>query len=177
MSWKRNVIVLAALALSSAPAWAGSFGIYAARWNSSDADQSWGGGARVGFNFVKSLELEFHGTYYRDFRAELPTATLDVKAIPVDGGLKFNFLPGLALSPYVGLGVSRFFLGTNTGGIDDKNGWYGEAGLDFGGKNSRLFVEGMWRKVDTTISLNAFDENVKFDGIDWHAGAVWRWGR
>ncbi len=177
MSWKRNVIFLAALALSSAPAWAGSFGIYAARWNSSDADQSWGGGARVGFNFVKSLELEFHGTYYRDFRADLPAATLDVKAIPVDGGLKFNFLPGLALSPYAGLGVSRFFLGTDTGGIENKNGWYGEAGLDLGGKNTRLFVEGMWRKMDTTISLSSFDRNVKFDGIDWHAGLVWRWGQ
>jgi len=177
MNLKRLGMVVAILALVSAPTQAGSFGVYGSFWSSDDADDSWGAGALVGFDFTKWVELEFHGTYYPDFGTEVSTQDIEVKAIPVDGGLKFNFLPSSMVNPYAGLGVSYYFLDTNQGDIDNETGIYGEAGLDFGGENARFFVEAMWRKLDTSIGFGAFDEDVKFDGIDWHAGGVWRWGK
>jgi outer membrane protein W len=95
----------------------------------------------------------------------------------VDGGLRVNFLPSLAVNPYAGAGVSYFFLESDQGAIDDETGWYAEAGLDFGGKNARVFVEAMWRKLDTQISLGVFDADARFDGTTVNAGFLWRWGR
>ena len=78
MSWKRIVTALAATALLCAPALAGSLGVYGSYWNSDQADNSAGGGGRIGFSFVKFLELDFHGTYYSSF-------TTDVNGQSVDG--------------------------------------------------------------------------------------------
>jgi outer membrane protein W len=174
---KKLAMVVATLALFSVPTQAGSFGAYGSYWTSDDADNSWGAGARVGFNFAKWLELEFHGTYYPDFGAEVFAQNIEVRAIPVDGGLKVNFLPGKMVNPYAGLGGTYYFLDTDQGDIDNETGIYGEAGLDFGKENARFFVEAMWRKLDTSVRVSSFDQDVTFDGIDWHAGVVWRWGK
>jgi len=177
VNWKRMLIGLFALALFSVPATAGSFGAYGSYWNSEEADKSWGGGARIGFSFVKHLELEFHGTYFPNFDTKLFLQNVGIKATPVDGGLRLNLLPSAIVNPYVGAGVSHYFLDSDQGEIDDQNGWYGEGGLDFGEKNTRAFAEAMWRKLDTDISLGVFDSHTRFDGISFNAGVLWRWGK
>ena len=178
MKVKRVVTFLAILTLFSAPSWAGSFSLFGSYWNSKDADASWGAGARVGFNLTKVLEMEFHGSYYPDFKDdEFPGQSFDLTAIPVDGGLKFNFAPDSALNPFVGAGVTYYFLSTSPGGVDNQTGVYLDAGVDMGDKDgARFFAEVMWRKVDTSVSFGAFDEDVRFDGLGLNAGATWRWG-
>lgn len=176
MNWKNFAIALAALAVFSVPAHAGSFGLYGSYWDSDQADSSKGGGVRAGFNFVKYLELDFHGTYYPSFSTDVQGQMVDVKAKPVEGGLRVNLLPGGPINPYVGAGVSYFFLDTDQGEIDNQSGIYGQAGLELGGEGSRFFVEALWRKMDTTITLAAFDRDTQFDGLAANAGFTWRWG-
>jgi hypothetical protein len=176
MSWKKIVTTLAAGMLLSAPARAGSFGAYGSYWNSDQADSSAGAGARIGFGFVKFLELDFHATDYPSFTTDVGGQSVDVKAMPVDGGLRVNFLPGGPINPFVGAGVTYYFLDTDKGGVDNKAGLYGQAGLEFGGKGPRFFIEALWRKVDAGISLAAFDRDTQFDGLAANAGFAWRWG-
>ena len=176
MTFKTIAIALSIVAICSVPAHAGSFGVYGSHWDSNDAGDSWAGGARVGFNFVKMLEFEVHGTQYSDFKSDIPSPDTKVKARALDGGLRVNFLPTAPLNPYVGAGVSYYFLDSNPGDINNKSGIYGVAGLDFGSKVSHFFVEAMWRKLDTTITLNSFNTDAKFDGVAGNAGFVWRWG-
>ena len=76
-----------------------------------------------------------------------------------------------------GFGSTTVFPTSSWTLIDNETGWYAEAGLDFGGDNGRFFVEGMWRKLDTSISLGVFDADTKFDGIAANVGVVWRWGK
>jgi hypothetical protein len=177
MTLKRMLVGLAVLLLAPLPSTAGSFGIYGSHWDSDEADSSLGAGVRIGFSFVKFLELEFHGTRFSDFQTDVLLQDVDIRATPVDGGLRVNFLPALAVNPYAGAGVSYFFLESDQGAIDDETGWYAEAGLDFGGRNGRIFVEAMWRKIDTQISLGVFDADARFDGTTVNAGFLWRWGR
>src|SRR5262249_28552198 len=146
-------------------------------WDSKDADSSWGGGARVGFSFVKFLELEFHGSYFPNFGADILNSSIDITATPVDGGLRFNILPGKAINPYGGAGASYYFMSSNEGSIDNQTGYYGEAGLEFGGKNTKIFAEAMWRKMDATLSLSAIDFDGSFDGITGNVGVNWSWGK
>jgi outer membrane protein W len=181
MRLKRFLMVLPILALFSAPSWANSFSAYGSYWDTDDADASWGGGARVGFTLTKMLELEFHGTYYPQFRNdEFSGEQIDVTAIPVDAGLKLDFLPDKNVNPFIGAGISYYFLSTHPGSVDDETGLYADAGLDFGSaaKDSvRFFTEIMWRKVDASISFDTFDNDVKLDGFSLSAGATWRWGK
>ena len=176
MNWKRTVTALAAGMLFSIPAWAGSFGVYGSYWDSDQADRSWGGGGRVGFSFVKLLELDFHGTYYPSFTTDIGGQSVDVKAKPVDGGLRVNLLPGGPINPYAGAGVTYYFFSTNQGDIDSKTGIYGQAGLEFG-RDSRFFVETLWRKMDARIRLASFSRDTRFDGFSANAGFTWRWGK
>jgi Outer membrane protein beta-barrel domain len=179
MKLRNIVMLLAILPLFSAPSWAGSFSLFGSYWDSKDADASWGAGARVGFNLTKMLELEFHGTYYPDFKNDqFSGQSFELTAIPVDGGLKLNFMPDKGLNPFVGGGATYYFLSISPGSVDDQTGVYLDAGIDIGGKDSaRFFAEVMWRKVDTSVSFGAFDEDVKFDGLALNAGATWRWGK
>ena len=172
-------MLLAIMALCSAPSWAGSFGVFGSYWDTKDADASWGAGVRTGFSFNKMLELEFRGTYYPNFKNdEFPSQSVDLRAIPVDGGLKINFLPDQVVNPYVGGGFTYYFLSTDPGEVDDQSGVYLNAGLDAGPKDgAKFFAELMWRKVDTSVSFGAFNEDVKFDGINLNVGANWRWGK
>lgn len=176
MNWKRMVTAFAAVLLLSAPAQAGSFGLYGSYWDSDQADSSTGGGARIGFKFATILEVDFHGTYYPSFTTDVGGQSVDVRAKPLDGGLRFNLLPGGAINPYVGAGVTYYMLDTDKGDIDDKTGVYGQAGLEVGGSGRRFFVEALWRKMESTISLASFDRKAQFDGIAANAGFVWRWG-
>jgi outer membrane protein with beta-barrel domain len=177
MNWKRMATVLVAAMLFSAPARAGSFGFYGSYWGSDDAESSVGGGGKVGFQFVKFLELEFHGTYHPSFTTDVGGQALDVEATPVDGGLRVNFLPSGPVNPYVGAGVTYYFLATDQGNIDNKTGIYAQTGLEVGGEARRFFIEALWRKVDTTINLASFNRDTRFDGIAGNVGVAWRWGQ
>ena len=176
MNWKKAALCVAAMFLFAVPSWAGSFGVYGSYWDSNDGGSSWGGGVRVGFDFFKWMELEFHGTYFPDFGADILGSNVDITATPVDGGLRFNFLPDKAVNVYAGAGASYYFMDASDGSMDNSTGWYGEAGLEFG-KKSRFFVEAMWREMDTTLSFNSFDADADFNGVTGQVGFNWKWGK
>ncbi|MCI0408331.1 MAG: porin family protein [Acidobacteria bacterium] len=176
MNWRKVALCVAAMFLFAVPSWAGSFGVYGSYWDSNDASSSWGGGVRMGFDFFKWMELEFHGTYFPDFGEEILGSTVDITATPVDGGLRFNFLPDAKVNVYAGAGASYYFMDATDASMDNTTGWYGEAGLEFG-KNSRFFVEAMWRVMDTSLSFGSFDEDADFDGISGQVGFNWSWGK
>lgn len=168
---KRFATVLTVLLMSAAvPAFAGSFGIYGSYWDSSDVEETYGGGVRVGFNFLKWLELEFHGTYYDDFEEDV----VEVSAIPIDGGLRFNFLADRKVNPFIGAGVTYYLMDANEFEIDDEFGYYAQAGLEFGG-NTKFFAEAMWRILEATADDGITDEEVDFDGFGVNLGVNWRW--
>jgi outer membrane protein with beta-barrel domain len=176
MNWKKFVLCAATVLCFAVPSWAGSFGVYGSYWDSDDASSSWGGGVRVGFDFFKWMELEFHGTYFPDFGADILGSNVDITATPVDGGLRFNFLPEKKINVYAGAGASYYFMDASDGSMDNSTGWYGEAGLEFG-KNSRFFVEAMWREMDTTLSFSSFDADANFNGVTGQVGFNWKWGK
>ena len=174
--WK-TVPWLVAGVLLSAPVWAGNVGVYGSYWDSSQADDSAGGGAKIGFPLSKFLELEFRGTYYPDLVTEVIGQRIEVKATALDSGLRVNFLPSAAVHPFVGAGLSFYVSNTDRGEIDNTTGFYGQAGLDFGRAASRFFLEALWRKMDTEVTFMAIGRDVEFDGLAADAGVVWRWGR
>jgi len=175
---KTLVMFLAIAALFSVPSQAGNFSAFGAFWDSKDADASWGAGLRAGFNLTNMLELEFHGTYYPDFKDDqFPGTSIELTAIPIDGGLRFNFLPDHNFNPFVGGGVSYYFLSTSPGEVEDQTGFYLNGGFDIGPRDgTRFFTEVLWRTVDTVIDFGSANNDVDFDGFGVNFGVTWHWG-
>src|SRR3989442_14366479 len=127
MNWKKVVTGLAAVLFVSAPARAGGFGVYGSYWNSDQADSSSGGGGKIGFTFVKFLELEFHGTYYPSFTTDVAGQAVHVEGKPGGGGPRGNLLPTAAINPYVGGGGTHYFLDSDQGASEHKRRSHGQA--------------------------------------------------
>ena len=168
------VVLLVLIFAAAAPAFAGSFGVYGSYWDGNDPGSTYGGGVRIGFDFLKWMELEFHGTYYSDFSQDISSQDFSLTALPVDGGLRFNLLPKSKVNVYVGGGVTYYFMDTNLGSLDNEFTYYGEGGLEFGGK-TKFFAEALWRSLDTTVNQSTGDTDVDFSGISVNAGINWKW--
>ncbi|HKB07951.1 MAG TPA: hypothetical protein VKF61_06730 [Candidatus Polarisedimenticolia bacterium] len=151
--------------------------MYGSYWDAGEADDSAGGGAKIDFPLAKVVELELRGTYYPNLVTDVIGQRIEVKATPLDGGLRVTFLPSGRVHLFAGAGLSFYLLTTDRGEIDNTSGIYGLVGLDFGNAASRFFVEAMWRKMDTEVTFMAIGRDVEFDGLAADAGVVWRWGR
>jgi hypothetical protein len=179
---KTILFAAAALAILAGPAAAADFGVYGAYWNTQDADEALGAGAKVRLGRF----VELRGTYFSDVTADTEPERFDfeVSAIPLEAGLRFDFAEGSAFSPYIGGGASYIMLDTTEGDIDDEVGYYAVLGSEFGQRGSGLsfMAEAVYRNVEATVTEDedGFPDDVRddvilrLDGLGVNAGVVWR---
>lgn len=200
---KKTVILTAAalLVLAASPAWASDFSVFGAYQDTEDLEDTVGGGVKAGFG--DNLQLELRATYLPDLTENFSSFIHDpgvdpngfendIKAIPVEAGVKYKFgLDQAAFAPYVGAGGSYYFLDAERGEIDDEAGFYVEGGLELGrpGSNFGFFAEAIYRDVQAKVTHDP-DEFDEFDDVDLaelrkrdldvgglgvNAGVTWRW--
>jgi hypothetical protein len=126
------------------------------------------------------------GSYYPDITEDVgelldtdDAFDFELKAIPVEAGIKFGFGGGENFRPYIGGGGSYIFLDTNVGEVDDEAGYYVMAGFEAGGVGGGVgFVaEAMYRGVETQVDVDPDDdEDVDLDlsGFAANVGIIWR---
>ena len=153
-------------------------GVFGAYWDTKDADQTYGAGAKLRLGIV-----EFRGTYFKDVTADVDPEEFDleIRAIPLEAGIVLQFLKNAAVSPYVGGGAGYYLLETDAGEIDDEVGYYVVGGLDIGSGVVAFNVEGIYRNfeatvVDTGDDFPEIEDEVNFDlsGIGVQAGVIFR---
>jgi outer membrane protein W len=183
---KKTVFPLAVLvlALIAAPAAADNdFALSGAYWNTDDADEAMGVTGKVRFNI-----LELRATYFSDVTADTTPERNDfeVKTIPLEAGLAFQFAEDAPVNPYVGGGAGYYLLDSDAGDIDDEVGYYGVVGANFGRmENIGFNVEAIYRNMEATVRTPPeqlddeepeIDENVdlQLGGIGVNFGVVWR---
>ena len=164
--------------LGALPAAATDFGVHGAYWDTQDADQALGVGARLKFGI-----FEVRGTYFSDVTADTEPESRDfeISAIPLEAGLNFGFGHDLPVNPYIGGGVGYYLLDTNRGDVNDEVGWYAVAGLDFPTRAGfGINVEGIYRGMEATVdnlgdSTHIRDRvDLNLDGFGLNAGIVWK---
>ncbi len=173
---RRLAVATAVLLMLSvaAPASAGSVGVFGSYWASGDADPVYGGGIRVGFSFLKWLELDVHGTYYGETEQEIAGTTVEFQNIPLDAGLKFNLLPEKNFNVFFGAGATWYFLDSNVGEIDDEFGYYAQGGIQFGSK-TKFFAEVLYRFLEAEVEDAGSVEDLDFSDFAINAGVNWAW--
>lgn len=170
----RRIVFTSILALlfATAPAAASDLSLFGSYWSPSDFDETAGGGLRFGFG-GGVVQFELRGTYYPDITEDLnelldtDDSELDdfeLKAIPAEAGIVFNFAQDSSVSPYIGGGATYYLLDTNVGEVDDEAGFYGVVGLRGGGANGGVgfFAEALYRNVEGSVKFDPED----FDDID-----------
>lgn len=179
---KTILFAAAALAILAGPASATDFSVFGSYWDTQDADEALGAGAKVRLGRF----VELRGTYFSDVTADTDPERFDfeVSAIPLEAGLRFDFAEGAAFSPYVGGGAGYYLLDTTEGDIDDEVGYYAVLGAELGQRDSGLsfMAEAIYRGMEATVSEDSdgFPDHVhddvalNLDGLGVNAGIVWR---
>ena len=194
---KKALIVLALSVVCAAPAaMAQQFELYGSYWDTSDLDETFGGGVGFGFPFGESgLGLHVNGTYYQELSDDPVDNLFDddegvfedesVEVLPIDVGLRYEFDTAGAFSPWIGGGFSYFMIDTTFEGVDvnDETGFHVSLGSRFGASEStNFFVEGVYRSTEATLVRNRRDNDIDvrdevaidLDGIAVNAGVMWR---
>ncbi len=155
-------------------------GIFGAYWDTDDADDAFGAGAKLKLGTDPAYFVA-RGTYYDDLIDDKGFGDLDLEAIPVDVGLEFGGELSDSISLYVGGGVSYYFLKLDgVGDVDDEIGWYASAGLDIRlSERVSLFGEALWRGIEGTVEDDDLDEitgdvDLDLSGFCFHVGLLFR---
>lgn len=194
---KKAFAVLALSVVCAAPAaMAQQFELYGSYWDTSDLDETFGGGVGFGFPFGESgLGLHVNGTYYQELSDDPVDNLFDddegffedesVEVLPIDVGLRYEFDTAGAFSPWIGGGFSYFMIDTTFEGVDvnDETGFHVSLGSRFGASDStNFFVEGVYRSTEATLVRNRREDDIDIrdevaidlDGIAVNAGIMWR---
>lgn len=179
---KTLLFAAAALALMAGPAAATDFSVYGAYWNTQDADEALGVGAKLRLGRF----VELRGTYFSDVTADTDPERFDfeVSALPLEAGLRFDFGENESFTPYVGGGAGYYRLDTTEGDIDDEVGYYAVLGAEFARQPSGLgfMAEAIYRNMEATVTEDddGFPDDIRddvilrLDGLGVNAGIVWR---
>lgn len=185
--------------ICASPAMATGFEVFGSYWNTSDVDDTFGGGVALGIPLGETgLGLKFRGTYYQELTDEPFDNLFDddepffedesLEILPIDAGLSYSFGRGETFNPWIEAGVTYFLLDTTREGfeVDDETGFHVAVGSAFGNPDGvNFFVEGLYRSTEATFvrrerrgndDIDLEDEvNIDLDGIAVNAGIVWRW--
>ena len=188
---------LAAVALMSSPlaaAMSSDFGIFGSYAKPSDADNSFGGGAKVRFAFI-----DLRGTYYTDLTYKQSNQVCPpfcangkpkLKFAPLEAGLVFkpsdwtDTQTFQVVSPFIGGGAGYYLLSQVNedafGHAKDEWGWYAVGGTDINfTPRFGLLLEFEYRRVRGTVTgpdvgnLNFTKTTLQLGGPGGNVGVVW----
>ena len=174
------------IAVMTTPASASGFALFGSYWSPHDtADGSFGGGLMFSGSLGKVCAIDVRGSYFDRVTETSGNIEPDVRIIPLEAGLRINFLSDKAVNPFIGGGVGYYFLDTNLGELEDEPGYYLIAGIEAGSPEGvSLYLEANYRKVDGTIHVEdplsflpiIVDEetHVDFSGFGANVGLSWR---
>lgn len=188
---------VAAVALVSAPlaAMTNDFGVFGSYIKPSDADNSFGGGAKLRFGLI-----DLRATYFTDLTAKqaedvcppfCSNSKPKVKFVPLEAGLVFKFSDWMdqgdqrfqVVSPFIGGGGGYYLLSEVNenafGHLKNEWGWYAVAGTDVNfNPHWGLLLEFQYRRVRGTVTGPASDPNftkttLQLGGPGGNVGLVW----
>jgi hypothetical protein len=189
-------LATAVIAVMALPASANDFSLFGSYWDTDVAGDAGGGGLGLGFAINDYWSIDLRAQYFEELTDDPLRNAFDsddpvfqrkgIQALPAEVGARVTFGPDASVRPYVGAGLSYFFLDSDFGEINDELGWYALVGATFGDQEgAQFFVEGTWRKAEAQVELDPDDlddiddigvaDTARFDidGFGVNAGVRW----
>ncbi|MBN1269181.1 MAG: outer membrane beta-barrel protein [Kiritimatiellae bacterium] len=196
---KRMLVVLAVLLCTTGAALGyNAWGIYAAYWDTKDADDGFGAGGKASIEMIPGIQLELRAAYFNDLAKDSGDIDADLEVVPLEAGLALTGPIGERLEVYGGGGIGYYLMDGEVdlpdgAGVEadpgDEVGFYLAAGAEFtvresgasdGKTEAVLFGEIIYRSVEVddldvesgaTIELN----DAKLDGLGFNVGLMVKW--
>jgi hypothetical protein len=176
----RKALLVLGICLLAAPAFAGGgyslFGSYGAVDNH---EWALGAGMRLtvgGERWVGDLTW----TWYQNVSGVGTIAGFDdnLQVIPTELGIRFLMNPRGSVIPYLGGGLTFFYVNLNDGSASNTVGGYAIFGINFGGKRTKFFAEALYRYGQSDVTYRfAGDQRwtgtMDVGGFAANAGIMW----
>jgi hypothetical protein len=176
----RKAVLVLGICILAAPAFAGGgYSLFGSYGSVDNHEFAVGAGARLtlgGDRWVGDLTW----TWYQEVSGVGTVAGFDdnVQVIPTELGIRLLMNPRGKVIPYLGGGLSFFYVNLNDGSASSPVGGYAMFGINFGAKQAKFFAEALYRygqsdvsykqagdqRVTGTMDVGGFAANV---GIAW----------
>lgn len=182
---KKCIVWLFALVALTTPLHAGGIGPMLAYWDTSDAGDDTGAGARLTVDLGPTWNFELRAAWFDGLSMLGGGAVYNVEAFPIDIGLSHGFTTGAA-QPYIGFGVSYVDIRARPADPDlrrraevevpEEVGWFVLAGLDYPISGTiALFGEAYYREIKAKAnSTDLPDFNIDLSGSGANVGLILR---
>ena len=150
----RKALLVFGICILAAPAWAGGgfslFGSYGAVDNSEFA---LGAGARATYGGERWVG-DLTWTWYQSVSGVGTIGGFDdnMQVMPTELGIRLIMNPRGSVIPYLGGGLTFFWVNLNDGNASNPVGGYAIFGINFGGGNAKFFAEAVYRYGQSDVS-------------------------
>lgn len=187
---RKSAFIVLALLLTSAPAMAGSFGIFGASYSPSDTDTGEGVGLDMEFG-TGSWRFQLRGSLFEELTTDANPEVYEIEAVPYDMGVNYHFGNASRVTPHVGGGITYAVFNfdgditqtvnlPNSADIDPEIGFYIEVGVEFQfSRNAAIFADVVARNVEAEVEGDDVgldvDQFVDVTGAAFHLGIAVVW--
>ena len=176
----RKALLVLAICVLAAPAWAGGgYSLFGSYGSVDNHEFALGVGMRLtlgGERWVGDLTW----TWYQKVTGVGTVGGLDdsIQVIPTELGIRFLMNPRGKVIPYLGGGLSFFYVNLNDGNASNPVGAYGIFGINFGGGKAKFFAEALYRYGQSDVSYRVGGDNqikgtMDVGGFAANAGVIW----
>jgi hypothetical protein len=176
----RKALLVLGICILATPAFAGGgFSLFGSYGSVDNHEFAVGLGARAtvgGDRWVGDLSW----TWYQEVSGVGTIAGFEdnIQVIPTELGLRFIMNPKGSVIPYLGGGLTFFYVNLNDGSASNTIGGYAMFGINFGGTNTKFFAEAVYRYGQSDIAYRyAGDEGwtgtMDVGGFAANFGVMW----
>lgn len=176
----RKALLVLGICILAAPAWAGGgYSLFGSFGSVDNHEYAVGAGMRLTVGGERWMG-DLTWTWYQEVTGVGTIAGFEdnLQIVPTELGIRFLMNPRGSVIPYLGGGLSFFYVNLNDGNASNPVGGYAIFGIDFGGKRAKFFVEALYRYAQSDVKYRyAGDEvwtgTMDVGGFAANAGVVW----
>ena len=176
----RKALLVLGICILAAPAWAGGgYSLFGSYGSVDNHEFAAGAGMRLTLGGERWMG-DLTWTWYQDVTGvgTIQGFEDNMQVIPTELGIRFLMNPKGSVIPYLGGGLTFFWVNLNDGNASNPVGAYAMFGINFGAKRTKFFAEALYRYGQTDVSYrNAGNDpwrgTIDIGGFAVNAGIVW----
>jgi hypothetical protein len=175
----RKALLVLGICILAAPAWAGGgYSLFGSYGSVDNHEFAVGAGMRLTLGGERWMG-DLTWTWYQNVSGVGTIAGFDdnLQVIPTELGIRLLMNPKGKVIPYLGAGLSFFYVNLNDGNASNPVGGYAMFGINFGGKRAKFFAEALYRYGQTDVSYRSGGDKLTgtmdVGGFAANAGVVW----